>query len=143
MISITGEYALRAGVFLAQHHPEPQTTAVIAEKTKVPSGYLSKILQSMVRGDVINSQRGLHGGFTLARNPKEITVLDVLASVGGTPQRIRQCPLGLKGHVNLCPLHRLVDESVAHAEKAFSQTNLEDLSKTTEGSVPLCDAGAK
>ena len=139
VISTTGEYALRASVFLAQHHPDPQTTAIIAEGTKVPAGYLSKILQSMVRHDLIHSQRGLHGGFTLQRPPAEITVLDVLASVDAAPQRIKKCPLGLKGHVKLCPVHSLVDDAVAHAEKAFASSNLEVLSKSTQGSTPLCD----
>lgn len=140
VISTTGEYALRAAVYLAQHHPNPQTTALIAEGTKVPSGYLSKILQSMVRAELIHSQRGLHGGFTLMREPADITVLEVLASVDAAPQRIQKCPLGLKGHVSLCPVHRLVDEAVEHAQKAFSKANLEDLSRSTRGSKPLCEA---
>ena len=139
MISTTGEYALRAAVYLAQHHPLPQTTALIAEGTKVPSGYLSKILQSMVRAELIHSQRGLHGGFTLLREPKDISVLEVLASVGAAPRRIHKCPLGLEGHVKLCPVHSLVDEAVAHAEKAFSGADLEELSRSTDGSVPLCE----
>ncbi len=140
MISTTGEYALRAAVFLAQHHPDPQTTALIAESTKVPSGYLAKIMQAMVRAELIHSQRGLHGGFTLVRAPKEITVLDVLASVDAAPARITRCPLGLKSHVKLCPVHKLVDEAVAHAHQAFSSANLEELSKSTRGSTPLCEA---
>lgn len=139
MITTTGEYALRAAVFLAQHHPDPQTTAVIAEGTKVPPGYLAKIMQSLVRADLIHSQRGLHGGFTLLRPPADITVLDVLAAVDAAPQRIKRCPLGLKGHVRLCPVHRLVDEAVAQAEKAFSSASLEELSKSSRGIAPLCN----
>ncbi|MCC6547845.1 Rrf2 family transcriptional regulator [Candidatus Sumerlaeota bacterium] len=142
MISTTGEYALRAAVFLAQHHPEPQTTAQIAEGTKVPSGYLSKILQAMVRRAVIRSQRGLHGGFTLVREPENTSVLDILATVDAEPQRIQQCPLGLKAHVKLCPLHRLVDEAIEHAQKAFAKTNLEELSQSAEDSIPLCGQSA-
>ncbi len=140
MITTTAEYALRAAVCLAQHHPDPQTTALIAEGTKVPPDYLSKILQSMVRAGLIGSQRGRHGGFTLVREPARITVLDVLASVDAAPQRIRKCPLGLKGHITLCPVHKLVDEAVAHSERAFSSANLEELSKSARGSVPLCEA---
>lgn len=139
MISTTGEYALRAAVFLAQHHPDPQTTAQIAAATKVPSGYLSKILQAMVRREVIHSQRGLHGGFTLVQDPKDTAVLNILAAVDAEPQRIRKCPLGLRGHVKLCPLHRLVDEAIEHVQKTFSKTNLGELSQSVEGSLPLCE----
>ncbi len=139
LISTTGEYALRAAVFLAQNHPDPQTSAIIAAGTKVPSGYLSKVLQAMVRADLIHSQRGLHGGFTLVRGPKRISVLDVLASVDAAPQRIKKCPLGLKGHVRLCPVHRLVDDAVAHAEKAFASANLDELSKSAKDITALCE----
>lgn len=139
MISTTGEYALRAAVFLAQHHPEPQTTAIIAEGTLVPSGYLSKILQLMVRSELIHSQRGLYGGFKLVREPKSISVLEVLASVDAAPKRITQCPLGLKGHIKLCRVHKLVDEAVEHAEKAFSRANLKNLAQSAQGTKALCD----
>lgn len=140
MISTTGEYALRAAVFLAQNHPAPQTSALIAEGTLVPAGYLSKILQSMVRSGLIHSQRGLHGGFTLLQAPEEITVLDVLASVDAAPKRITKCPLGLKGHVKLCPVHKLVDEAVEHAHAAFSKATLADLTTSAQGITPLCEA---
>jgi Rrf2 family protein len=139
MISTTGEYALRASVFLAQNHPEPQTTAIIAAATKVPAGYLSKILQSMVRARLVSSQRGLHGGFVLVKDPSKLNVLDVLKAVDSAPQRITKCPLGLKGHVKLCPVHRLMDEAVAHSERAFSGATLLELSRSASGITALCD----
>jgi len=139
MISTTGEYALRAAVFLTQRYPEPQTCAQIGEGTYVPASYLSKLLQFMVRSHLVQSQRGLHGGFSLTRDPQDISVLDVLDSVDAAPQRITQCPLGLKGHVSLCPVHRLVDESVAQARLAFASANLLEISSSAHGSVPLCD----
>ncbi|CAN5266107.1 Rrf2 family transcriptional regulator [soil metagenome] len=139
MISTTGEYALRAAVCLAMSYPEPQTTADIASKTQVPPGYLSKVMQLMVRRELIVSRRGLHGGFTLVRPPAKISVLDVLVAADAGPKRIKKCPLGIKGHIKLCPLHRLVDESVAHAEKSFASTHLAALAESSRGITPLCE----
>jgi Rrf2 family nitric oxide-sensitive transcriptional repressor len=139
MITTTGEYALRAAVYLAQHHPDPQTTAQIAGCTKVPSGYLSKILQSMVRAELISSQRGLYGGFILERAPEDITVYDVLAAANAAPQRITKCPLGLKGHISLCPVHKLLDDAISATHDAFTGANLKTLCASAGGSVPLCD----
>ncbi len=139
MITTTGEYALRAAVFLAQHADKPQTSAEIARGTRVPQSYLSKILQLMVRGLVISSQRGLHGGFVLARPAAEVSVLEVLRAVDSAPVRINQCPLGLAGHTCLCPLHRLLDEAMAAAEEAFAGANLEALSRSVDGVRPLCE----
>lgn len=139
MISTTGEYALRAAVLLAQNPTTPMTAAVIAKRTLVPQGYLSKILQSMVKAELISSQRGLHGGFVLAKPAQEISVLDVLASVDAAPERIKKCPLGIPGHVRLCAVHKMLDEAIASTEKAFSSTDIDTLCKSTRGIKALCD----
>jgi Rrf2 family protein len=77
MISQTVEYALRAVVFLADQR-EPRTTQEIAERTKVPAPYLAKVMQSLNRANLVHSQRGLHGGFTLAKSPGQLTIWDVV-----------------------------------------------------------------
>src|SRR5437588_9194983 len=105
MFSQTTEYALRAVVYLAAQAGEARTIQQIAEATRVPANYLSKVMQSLRRADLVQSQRGLHGGFTLGVAPQELTVYDVVQAVERL-QRIRRCPLGIKDHINLCPLHR-------------------------------------
>lgn len=137
MISTTGEYVLRAAVYLAQSYPEARTTAEIAAVTHVPAGYLSKVLQALARGGVVRSRRGLGGGFVLARGPEDISILDVLAGAGASFHRIRQCPLGLPGHTSLCPLHRLVDQRMQMAEDAFRATSLASVVESADGIYPL------
>src|SRR4051794_10239395 len=105
MFSQTVEYALRAVVHLASKAPESQTTEEIAKSTRVPPFYLSKVLQSLVHGGVVKSQRGIGGGMSLARKPSELTILEVVNAVDPI-RRIATCPLGLATHgVRLCPLH--------------------------------------
>lgn len=127
MISKTAEYALRAVVFLAENADEGQTTDRIAIATQVSAPYLSKVLQQLSRARIVQSQRGLGGGFTLINKSKKITVLDVVNAVDPV-ERIRECPLGLDAHaVKLCPLHRRLDEANAMIEQAFAQTTIADL----------------
>ncbi len=127
MISQTAEYALRAIVDLAYHFGESRTTEQISKATKVPTGYLAKILQDLGRHDLVRSRRGLHGGFDLTRAPARLTVFDVLEAVD-PPRRIRSCPLGLAAHANrLCPLHRRLDDAMAAAERAFRQTTIAEV----------------
>ena len=78
MISLTGEYALRAVVYLAVHNGEALTAENISQHTDVSVGYLAKILQGLNRSGLVSSQRGPHGGFTLIHRPEEITVYDVV-----------------------------------------------------------------
>jgi Rrf2 family transcriptional regulator, nitric oxide-sensitive transcriptional repressor len=127
VISQTTEYALRAIVDLAYHHGESRTTQQIAEATKVPAGYLAKVLKELSRHDLIRSQRGLHGGFVLETDPKHITVYDVMAAVD-PPKRIRECPLKLPEHkANLCPLHQRLDDAMAMVEEAFRDTTIAEV----------------
>lgn len=132
MISITAEYALRAVVFLARDHEHAWTTRHVAAATRIPASYLSKVLQSLVKAEIIRSVRGIYGGYQLARPPAEFTALEVINGVDPIP-RIRRCPLGLDDHdVRLCPLHRRIDAAIALTEKAFAQTTLGELRRETK-----------
>lgn len=140
MISQTAEYALRAIVYLADQHEAPQTTQQIAEVTRVPAGYLAKVMQGLSRARLVNAQRGLHGGFTLAVPADELTVLDVVQAVDPL-RRIEHCPLGIKGHQTLCPLHRRLDNAVVLVEKALGGSTIAELlaePKRGKGPKPLC-----
>jgi Rrf2 family nitric oxide-sensitive transcriptional repressor len=147
VISQTGEYALRAVVDLSYHYNGSRTARQIAQATRVPAGYLAKVLQDLSRRGIVRSQRGLGGGFALARDPSRITVLDVLNAVD-LPQRIRTCPLGLASHRDkLCPLHRKLDEAMAAAERAFREATIADVTSDVsskplrESATPLTISG--
>lgn len=138
MFSQTAEYALRATVALAQQPDEPLTTTELARRTKVPRGYLSKVLQMLVREGLVTAIRGLHGGYKLRRPASETTIFDVVDAVDSF-QRITSCPLGLSEHGDcLCPLHRRLDEALAEVEFALGSTTLEEIVREPSSSVPLC-----
>ena len=138
MFSQTVEYALRAVVHLAQHAPDARTTDQIAEGTLVPRAYLSKVLQSLIRAELVHSQRGLGGGMALGKPAAELTILEVVNAVEPL-QRIRTCPLGLAAHgVHLCPLHSRLDQAIATVEEALGSSTLAELLAKPTRSVPLC-----
>jgi len=138
VFSQTVEYALRAAVHLASQAPAARTTDQIAAATLVPRAYLSKVLQSLARAGVVQSQRGLGGGMTLGKPPEEFTILEVVNAVEPL-QRIRTCPLGLAAHgVHLCPLHSRLDRAMASVEEAFSSTTLAEILAEPTQSAPLC-----
>lgn len=138
MISQTTEYALRAVVWLAANPEKPLTAQQIAEATRVPAGYLAKVLQGLSRAGLLHSQRGLGGGFSLARNPEQMTMWEVVQAVDPI-KRIAECPLGLEGHKeDLCPLHREVDRAIASIEQAFTQCKISQLIDPKSGVAPLC-----
>jgi Rrf2 family nitric oxide-sensitive transcriptional repressor len=136
VISKTAEYALRAVVTLADGNGGPMLTPRIAATTQVPQAYLSKVLQTLVRADLVSSQRGQGGGFTLARPAIEITVLDVIDAVDPI-QRIECCPLDIDAHAqNLCPLHRRLDDAIASIRETFTSTSIAEL--VSDDQTALC-----
>lgn len=135
MISQTAEYALRAIVYLADQ-VGARTTTQIAETTQIPPGYLAKIMQQLGRAKLVTSQRGLNGGFTLAFKPVELTVLEVVNAIDPV-QRFHKCPLGLHG-LNLCPLHRKLDDAAQAIEATFNGSTIADLLDAPSNRRPLC-----
>lgn len=138
MLSQTVEYALRAMVCLAAADGQPQTRSQLVEQTQVPSAYLAKVMRELGRGELVTAQRGLHGGFRLARDAAGITLLNVVDAVEPL-QRIRTCPLDIEWHgTQLCPLHRRLDTILAAAEEALAGTTLAEIVAERSGSIPLC-----
>ena len=137
MVSQTSEYALRAVACLARRPGESMTTQQIAVASRVPPGYLAKILQALARAGIVTGQRGLRGGFLLARRPDQLTLLDVVKVADGS-RRITACPLGIPGHgPDLCPLHRRLDDAAALAEKTLSGVTVAEVLYE-----PLCGSRA-
>jgi len=140
MISQTAEYALRAIVHLAQTHPRPQTAAAIAERTRVPVPYLSKVMQSLARAGFVSSQRGLHGGFALLRKTSSFSVLDVISAV--EPLRhIRACPLDPGHQDRLCRLHRCLEDATLRMEEVYGTTMIEHIVDSKDGERSMCGCG--
>lgn len=143
MISQTAEYALRATVVLGSQADRPMTTQEIARVSQVPSGYLSKVLQSLGRAGLVEARRGLRGGYVLSRPLDQLTVFDVVQAVDPL-KRIHQCPLRLPAHAQqLCSLHQRLDNAVAMLETYFKETTIASLlnDRTATAPGPLCQTG--
>jgi Rrf2 family protein len=79
------EYALLALLELASYpsRKHPLTINQISARQPIPERYLEQILTSLRRGGVIQSQRGSKGGYVLAREPWQITLLEIVTLVQG------------------------------------------------------------
>jgi Rrf2 family transcriptional regulator, nitric oxide-sensitive transcriptional repressor len=140
MLPQTAEYALRAVVYMVDSGDVPHTSKQIAEATKVPAGYTYKVLQKLVAAELVRSQPGPNGGYSLQCSPERVTVLDVVNAVEPV-QRIRTCPLGLASHgERLCALHRELDNACAQIEASFAKVTIAEILDREGTSPPLRDA---
>ena len=79
MLNQTATYAVRAMAYLAHEGTERSVLArEIAEAMEIPRNFLSKIMNRLVREGLVNSVRGTGGGFRIARDPKTVTLRDVI-----------------------------------------------------------------
>ena len=139
MFSQTSEYALRVVAFLAGQGERPATTKQIAAATRIPEGYLAKVIQTLGRAGILASQRGMGGGSVLAIAPESLTLYQVVDAIDPMP-RIRTCPLGLRSHgKNLCAVHRKLDDAMAQVEKTLKEATIAAMMREPNKSMPLCE----
>ncbi len=85
-------YALLSVGYIAQHKKEPIILPqTISKECKIPVEYLLKIMQQLVRANILRSKRGPRGGFSLARPISEMTMVDIIEAIEGPMAK----PLGL------------------------------------------------
>ena len=107
MLSKSGIHAVRALILLAELPEGTYAGAVsIAERIDAPRNYLGKILQQLSRDGLLVSQKGLGGGFRLARDPSQISLRDVVEPIDQI-NRWTGCILGRPAcsEADPCPIH--------------------------------------
>jgi len=142
MLTQTADYALRALVYLA-HDPEDgyHQTRDLAGHLNIPGNYLGKILQLMAHHRIVESQRGMHGGFRLARLPEQVRLFDVLSALDTVPAD-PACPLTTGGRqLELCGLHRRFAAMTRQYVDFLKNTTLGDL--LLDQSMPATCLGAE
>jgi len=77
-------YALLAVGYIASHKDQQTILSQdISKEYDIPLEYLLKILQQLVRANVLRSKRGPRGGFFLAKPPQKITMLQIIEAIDG------------------------------------------------------------
>lgn len=132
------DYAFRAVLYLAQLPPgEVVEAQVIARRECIPMRFLLKILRLLTKAGIVDSYRGVGGGYALARPPAEITLLDVLVAVEG-PVQINRCLVDAefcsKQGPPHCPVHRVLGSIQETLVQEFKRYNFAQLAGGSQGS---------
>ena len=89
--------AIHGIAYLANHDgAKPLDVNEIAEALDIAPPYLAKIFQQLCRSNLVYSRRGPHGGYTLASDPKDISVMEIVEAIDG-PVTTDKCELDPKG----------------------------------------------
>jgi Rrf2 family protein len=129
VLSQTAEYALRAVLYLAEHQGErPIPVDAIAEDLSIPRNYLSKILHTLAKRDLLSSSRGRGGGFELTVPASALPLLAVVEPFDELEGR-QQCLLGRTrcSEASPCAAHHRWKEMVDRVTVFFRETTVKDL----------------
>ncbi len=125
-LSKKADYGLIAMRHLAEH-AGPTCAKDIAESYGIPPQLLAKILQRLVKAQLLKSQHGINGGYVLARDSRTISAFDVIKAIDG-PLFITSCFKGACDQTPTCTVReplRKINESI---EEVLSKLTLWDMS---------------
>ena len=123
-------YALLAVGYIAQHQKEGIILSqTISKEYKIPLEYLLKILQQLVRANVLRSKRGPRGGFSLAKPARRITMLQIIEAVDGP--MVSHLDLVQQAHRRnfAVKAEQIYGKAIAQAKSVFQKAKLSDLVK--------------
>jgi Rrf2 family transcriptional regulator, cysteine metabolism repressor len=84
MFSTKAEYGIRVMAHLARHDgSQPISLSSIADAEGLPLAYLEHLVQRLRKAELVESRRGAHGGYTLARPAPEVTMAEIVAALEG------------------------------------------------------------
>jgi Rrf2 family cysteine metabolism transcriptional repressor len=139
-ISAKGEYAAKAVLYLSLKYPGVVTIHEIARRHRIPIKYLEHILLSLKKSGLLESRRGVRGGYTLARSPEKISIGEVLRVVDGRFSQASCIEVDLQ-HPYVCPesdtcgLKQVWQDVQGAVEHILFETTFDDVRKRTLAGV--------
>jgi Rrf2 family protein len=135
-ITRQADYAVRAVLYLARlDENERAATSTVAQEQKIPPSFLAKIISQLSIAGLLHTSRGARGGVMLAREPKEISLLEVIEAIDG-PIQLNECvgESGVCSFEDGCPLRPVWCDAQEDLVKKLKGTNFADLKKN--GKMP-------
>jgi Rrf2 family transcriptional regulator, cysteine metabolism repressor len=126
------DYGAHAVIELAMHYGHgPLQSAEIAARQKIPEAYLDQLLGSLRRAGIVRSQRGPHGGHELARDPRTITLGEIVTALEGpvVPQEFVH-PSGTDDDWSAaCAVRTAWHAATQASQRVLDSTSIEELAR--------------
>jgi Rrf2 family protein len=133
-ITRQADYAVRAVLYLANLGTnERAATSIVAEDQRIPPSFLAKIISQLSIAGLLHTSRGARGGVTLAREPQDISLLEVIEAIDG-PIQLNECAGEDKEctFIDTCPLHPVWAEAQNELVTRLKKTNFAQLMKQSK-----------
>jgi len=128
-LSTKSRYAARILVCLAaRDDARPIQRREIARSEGISVDYVEQILMRLKSAGLVESHRGVKGGYTLARDPKRITVTDAILATDGPPSIVPDCKRNCK-RTSVCVVRSVWQDASEALMKVFSATTIAGLAE--------------
>jgi len=128
-ITRQADYAVRAVYYLTQLGSENRAaTSHIAKEQHIPPSFLAKIISQLSVAGLLHTSRGARGGVSLARDPQDISLLDVVEAIDG-PIVLNECVAdeGSCTFTQECPMRPIWCDAQKHLVGKLESTSFLDL----------------
>ena len=126
-----GDYAVRAMLALARAEVAQMTGAQVAAATEIPPNLVPRVMGDLVRAGLVVNRRGRAGGYRLARDPAEVSLLDVVRAVEGDRRRrtcvLRGGPCGRDG--SFCGVHDAFFRAQEAVLETLAEASLDEVTR--------------
>ncbi len=142
-LTMTGEYALRAVIHLAEKEFGAITPIrEISKRWDIPEKFLRKIIPLLSAAGILESHRGSRGGVSLARPPQTMTPVDVIEAVEG-PIVVNRCLIDSTfcHRTPWCSVHELWTEAQGRMREVLSSKSLKDLAERNKINLQVVNGG--
>jgi len=146
MLSNSCRYGIRAVIYLASQPLPKEKIGIkqISSALDLPMPFLAKILQQLAKQKILSSSKGPHGGFSLLKNPKKITLLDIVNTIDGK-EIFTNCIMHngsckcVEKNKKPCPIHEDFEKIRINLIELFSRKTIYELVLTAneEGRISI------
>lgn len=130
MLSLTSKTAIKAVVYLASKHPQDEKTGIreISSFIAASEHTVGKLLQTLVKHEVINSLKGPTGGFYITKVQLRQPIIHIVEAIDGK-EIFKECGLGFSkcSADHPCPIHHDYKKGRDQIEKLFKEKKVMDL----------------
>jgi len=132
LMTRASEYAVLSLIVLSKSD-KPLDSEKLSKELMISKSFLAKILQALARNGVLNSYKGINGGFSLKKEAKDIDLLSVILSVEGKTPNVFECSTSMddcpSNKANICLIWPFLNKLQGKIDNFLSKLTLEDILK--------------
>ncbi|MEA2091376.1 MAG: Rrf2 family transcriptional regulator [Campylobacterota bacterium] len=130
LITRASEYAILSLIVLSKAS-SPMDSETLSNQLSISKSFLAKILQSLAKNGILKSYKGVNGGFALLKEPKDISMLDIMSSVEGKAPTVFDCSPSISdcpsNKAELCSIWPFLNKLQGKIDKFLAEITLEDV----------------